>query len=165
MFHNHATPRRIYITTDKLCSNKLLRASTHAARVRLLWPSTVASTSTWLMHLMVELHARKMELQMASASALNVFNCYWLPEFPRNSLPIETSTCQRWQMQVHVGCGTGKIGFSPCDTIFRSSWQRLSSGDWLQSLHCRRNTTYPCHEVASFCCVKLAEITMVINLY
>jgi hypothetical protein len=34
----------------------------------------------------------------------------------------------------------------------------------LQSLHRRRNTTPPCHEVPSFCCVKLAEMTLEMNL-
>jgi hypothetical protein len=37
--------------------------------------------------------------------------------------------------------------------------------DILQSLHHGKNTTPPHHEVALFCCAKLAEMTLEINLY
>jgi hypothetical protein len=36
MFHNHATPRRIYITADTLRLNKLLQSTTHVCRAKLL---------------------------------------------------------------------------------------------------------------------------------
>jgi hypothetical protein len=38
MFHNHATPHRVYITADKLHLNKLLHESTHASGIKLLSP-------------------------------------------------------------------------------------------------------------------------------
>jgi hypothetical protein len=127
--------------------------------------SRVASTSTCLMCLTVELRASKVEPPRCCRLVhLNFFKCYWLPEFPPSDRPVETSTCQRCQMQADIGHGPAGIGFLPLDTIFWSSWQRLISGNWLQSLHHGRNTTPPCHEVASFCCVKLAEMTMEINV-
>jgi hypothetical protein len=36
MFHNHATPHGIYITTNKLRLNKLSQANTHTSGVKLL---------------------------------------------------------------------------------------------------------------------------------
>jgi hypothetical protein len=38
MIHNHAIPRRIYTTADKLRVNKLSHASTHTFAVRLFSP-------------------------------------------------------------------------------------------------------------------------------
>jgi hypothetical protein len=38
MFHNHATPRCIYNTVDKLRLNKLSQSTTHLSRVKLLSP-------------------------------------------------------------------------------------------------------------------------------
>jgi hypothetical protein len=38
MFHNHATPQRIYITADKLRLNKLSHATTQLSCIKLLSP-------------------------------------------------------------------------------------------------------------------------------
>jgi hypothetical protein len=103
-------------------------------------PSGVASTSTWLMHVMVELCASKVEPLVTLASVpkvLQMLLAAWVPsQFPAN-----------WSFHMPA---------LP-DTIFWSSWQRPSSGDWL-------DCTRPRHDVVSFCCVKLTEITLEIDL-
>jgi hypothetical protein len=38
MFHNHATPRGVYITANKLHLNKLLQSTTHLSHVKPLSP-------------------------------------------------------------------------------------------------------------------------------
>jgi hypothetical protein len=46
MFHNHATPQSIYITSDKLCLNKLLHVSTQASGIKLLFPQQGGTSMT-----------------------------------------------------------------------------------------------------------------------
>jgi hypothetical protein len=158
MFHKHATPRRICITADKLRLNTLSCASTHASGVRLLSPP-----ARWLPppH---GLRASKVEPRLASASVPKLLQML-SAEFPPNYRPIAASTCQRCQMQAHVGHRTARL--PALDIIFRSLWQRLSSGDWRTAVSVSREkyNTPPPHEAVSFCCVKLAEMTLEINLY
>jgi hypothetical protein len=130
--------------------------STHASGVRLLSPP-VGWNSRW----------HRLE-------CLNFFRCYWLPEFNPHVWLVwsskSASTCQRCQMQAHAAHGTARIGFWCPSTIFQSSWwksdrDRVVGTDWLQSLHHGRNATPVCHDVALFCCVKHAEMTLEFNPY
>jgi hypothetical protein len=148
--------------------------STHTSSVRLLPPSRVASTSKWLLCLMVELHASKVEPQVASVSApklLQMLLAVWVPSLCQASWSGKSaSTCQHCQMQAHAGHKTARIGFRLSNTIFwlsrwKSDRDQVVGNDWLQSLHHGRNTTPLRDEVVSLCGVKLAEMTLETNLY
>jgi hypothetical protein len=116
MFHNYATPWHIYITADKLCSNKLL-CSEHPH----IWRQTAVPPAGW-------------NPGWCQLVCLNFFKHHWVPEFPHNSWPIGASTCQPCQMRAHIGHGTAKIGSQPPSTIFRSLWQRPSNWNCLTAV-------------------------------
>jgi hypothetical protein len=143
MFHNNATPWCIYITADKLRLNKLLHVSTHAFCIRLMSRQC----------LKIELCA-----SIGCLSSLLVPN-----QFKLTHALVEK--CRVILVTVQVGLGSTPPP-PPPDTIFRSSWERdwVVGADWLQSVHHGWNKTPPCHEFASFCCVKLAEMSLEINL-
>jgi hypothetical protein len=50
MFHNHATPRCIYITADKLHLNKLLQSITHLSHIKLLSPQQRGTSCHFYQH-------------------------------------------------------------------------------------------------------------------
>jgi hypothetical protein len=93
IFHNHITPQHIYITTDKLCLNKVSHMSTHTSGIRLLCPQQGG------FHLQVASvhHGRMLRQQRRTPgwhqlAYLNFFICYWLPEFPPSSQPVEAAS-------------------------------------------------------------------------
>jgi hypothetical protein len=145
MFHNHATPRRIYITADKLCLNKLSKSTTHSSRVKPLPPPPPSNV----------------EHRVTSTSMrLNFYKCYWLPSFPPSPGQLErqdevphASGAKRRLMQVteQLGSAFGRpIRFFGCR-------ERPSSGDWLTDCRlcvAKEEHTRVGREVASFCCVK-----------
>jgi hypothetical protein len=153
----------MYITAHKLHLNKLPHASTHTSGIRLLSPHQV----DFHLYMAYMLHApAKQNPGWRWLACLNFLLFYWLPEFPTNSWPTEASTCQCCQMQTHVGHRTARIGFLPPVQSFGDRDRDLVVGtDWLQSLHHGRNTTPPHHALASFCLVKLVEMTLEIKLY
>jgi hypothetical protein len=70
MFHNHATPWRIYVTADKLRLNKAV-AIDHPLILRQTAVPPTTPPTTWG------------DCGFTSTSTcLNFFKCYWLPSFP-----------------------------------------------------------------------------------
>jgi hypothetical protein len=107
-------------------------------------------------------------------ACLHFLKHYWPPEFPPSVPQLKQQVRFHTPALPNAGsCGSWNrlVGLlpppppPPPDIIFWSLWQTPSSGDWLQSVHCGRNKTPPRHEIASFCCVKLAQMTFQINLY
>jgi hypothetical protein len=97
MFHNHTTQRRVYITADKLCLNKLSQSITHLSCIKLLPPA------------MCDSHQRTPKLlQMLLAALVST-----------KTQAVEVAKCR--QTQAHAGHETVRISFQPPDTVFQLS--------------------------------------------
>jgi hypothetical protein len=140
MFHNHATPRHVYITTDKLRLNKLSQTTTHLYHVKPLSPNN-------------------MEQCVTSASThLNFLECYWVPPFPRSAGQL------KWQVSCHIPA-LPNAGFcrswNSYDQLLAAPYKFLVvERDQLVWNDCSLCTAEKIrhprigHEVASFCCMK-----------
>jgi hypothetical protein len=115
-----------------------------------------------------------MQHRVTSTSAcLNFFKCNRLPSFPPSPGQLKwqvscympaIAKCRLVQVTEQLGSASGHpIQFFSCR-------ERPSSGEWLQSVHCRRNTTPPppqtsavrlCHSTVW----NTGEMTLEINLY
>jgi hypothetical protein len=119
-----------FITADKLRLNELSQSTTHLSCVKPLSPPP-----------------NNMEHRVTSTSAyLNFFKSYWLPSFASSPGQLKRQVncdmpaiAKRRLMQVMEQLGSASdhpIQFFGCH-------ERLSTGDWLQSVHRGRNSTPP----------------------
>jgi hypothetical protein len=111
----------------------------------------------------------KVQHHVASANTPELFQMLLAARVPSKCQPVEAASqlphesvakCRLIQLTEQTAYASGPpVQSFTCDTA------RVVGTDWLQSLHRERNTTPPCHQVMSFCCAKLAEMTLEIHLY
>jgi hypothetical protein len=149
MFHNHGTPRCIYITADKLCLNKWSQLTTHPSRIKTAVPQqhvTSASVPKLFQMLLAALVS-------SYSQAVGVASELSHASMAKHRLLLVME-------QLGSASGHPIQFFSCCDRA------RVVGSDWLQSLYHRRKTTLPrqlwgCHPAVW----NLVEMTLEINLY
>jgi hypothetical protein len=145
MFHNHATPRCIYITANKLLWNKLSQSATHLSHVKLLYPRQHVTSAS-----MPKL------LQMLSAALVSCSS--GVVEVASELTHASIAKRRLLQVMEQLGSASGcSVQFFGC----RDRDQAVGS-DWLQSLHYGRSTTVRLRHSAVW---NMAEMTLEINLY
>jgi hypothetical protein len=80
----------------------------------------------------------------STSMRLNFFKCYWLPLLPPSPRQLKRQVSCHMPALPNAGLcrSTEQLGSaSGCSIQFFGYHERLSNGDWLQSLHCRRNMT------------------------